>query len=80
MPAPDYAIGVVCAGKATQERFCICGKQYPKSDLLMVLFSGGSAMWLVWYVATIGTLSALSLLPSLAPMKAHEDRTPDADM
>jgi hypothetical protein len=34
-------------------------------------------MWLVWYVATMGTLSALSLLPSLAPMKAHEDWTPD---
>jgi hypothetical protein len=34
-------------------------------------------MWLVWYVATIGTLRALSLLPSLAPMKAHEDWTPD---
>ena len=39
--------------------------------------TGGSAMWLVWYVATIGTLSALSLLPSLAPMKANEDWTPD---
>jgi hypothetical protein len=27
--------------KATQERFCICGKQYPKSDRLMVLLQRG---------------------------------------
>jgi hypothetical protein len=37
-------------------------------------------MWLVWYVATIGSLSALSLLPILSPMKADEERTPYADM
>jgi len=30
-------------------------------------------MWLVWYVATIGSLSALCLLPTLAPMEVHED-------
>ena len=37
-------------------------------------------MWLVWYVATIGSLSALSLLPVMAPTKSEQERTPDADM
>jgi hypothetical protein len=40
-------------------------------------------MWLVLYVATIASLSALSLLPTLsptAPIKTDEDRTPHIDL
>jgi hypothetical protein len=43
----------------------------------------GIIMWLVLYVATIASLSALSLLPTtLAPMpiKTDENRTPYIDM
>jgi uroporphyrinogen-III synthase len=35
-------------------------------------------MWLVWYVATIGSLSALSLLPTM-DIKPEQERTPYAD-
>jgi hypothetical protein len=37
-------------------------------------------MWLVWYVATIGSLNALGLLPIFDPTKADEKRTPELDM
>jgi hypothetical protein len=37
-------------------------------------------MWLVWYVATIGSLNALGLLPIFEPTQADEERTPDGDL
>ena len=37
-------------------------------------------MWIVWYAATIGSLSALSLLPIMAPVKSEQERIPYADM
>jgi hypothetical protein len=37
-------------------------------------------MWLVLYVATIASLSALSLLPDLAPIKIDEKQSPYSDM
>jgi hypothetical protein len=36
-------------------------------------------MWIVWYVATIGSLSALSLLPIMEPTKIEGRRQPDID-
>jgi hypothetical protein len=35
-------------------------------------------MWLVLYVATFASLSALSLLPELAPVVAEEKQRPTA--
>jgi hypothetical protein len=69
LPAPDYAIGVVCAGKATQERFCICGKQYPKSDRLMVLLQ-----WEINHVARLVCRDHgyAKRLESFAEFGAHE--------
>jgi hypothetical protein len=37
-------------------------------------------MWLVLYVATIASLSALSLLPAMVPIKTDNDRKPYIDM
>ena len=37
-------------------------------------------MWLVLYVATIASLSALSLLPDLVPIKIDEKKAPYSDM
>ncbi len=37
-------------------------------------------MWLVWYVATIGSLNALGLLSLFEPTLADEERTPDRDL
>ena len=31
-------------------------------------------MWIVWYTAAIGSLSALSLLPIIAPKKIEVER------
>jgi hypothetical protein len=37
-------------------------------------------MWIIWYAATIGSLSALSLLPIMArPKKIEIERQPDID-
>jgi hypothetical protein len=36
-------------------------------------------MWIVWYAATIGSLSALSLLPIMAPTKIGGERQPEID-
>jgi hypothetical protein len=36
-------------------------------------------MWLVFYCATIASLSALSLLPELAPVRVEEKQAPFGD-
>ena len=40
---------------------------------------GGSAMWIVLYVATIASLSALGLVPTL-PVETDESPAPDSEM
>jgi hypothetical protein len=37
-------------------------------------------MWLVLYVATLASLSALSLLPDLAPIRVEEKQGPYSDL
>jgi hypothetical protein len=39
----------------------------------------GSAMWIVLYVATIASLSALGLVPTL-PVETDESPAPDSEM
>ncbi len=36
-------------------------------------------MWIVLYVATLATLSAFGLAPSLVPVRTDDDRTPYVD-
>jgi hypothetical protein len=40
--------------------------------------AGDEAMWIVFYVATIATLSAMGMVPALAPVETRED--PERDL
>jgi hypothetical protein len=37
------------------------------------ILSGDKAMWIVWYVATIATLTAMGMVPPLPEVATDED-------
>jgi hypothetical protein len=44
------------------------------------ILSGDEAMWIVLYVATIATLSAMGIVPAFAPVEIDEEPMPERDI
>lgn len=42
-------------------------------NLVIGLSTGGTAMWIVFYIATIASLSALGLAPNVLPEETDEE-------